>query len=318
VAQERNKALRYRRAVFPKPDKKTPVVKSLESYLDEAHKQFTTVSTRRVELDGSFVLEIRHARKRKDVGSLMHLAAYTKEEPASVVPRAGATDDDAPVTTAPPPRGADYMDGDLHLLVSGNDVVLCASSLHEHKFEQYCALIFEKAGLPPVAAMFQLETVADTDKLAVIENEGVKEIVLNTIAFAATAEHVSRHSIRKTIGKHLMGTFRALFRDDPDLSEISESENLSAQLVIKFDRRKTGGELSQQRLESLAKRLVQDDSDDGFKIRTLQKTTLGYNDVSLQKPVKIRADGKTVQRDAAFRELVTYYQELRNEGHLER
>jgi hypothetical protein len=316
MATMRTKSLRYRRAIFQTPPGKPVRQKTLEEYVEEAHSALKNIVNRRAVTVEGITLECRASRRRRGVGMLVHVAAYTVREPASVVPQPRPEDDDAPVGTVPPPRGADYMDGDLLLLISRNDVIICSSSLHDRKFSDYCSDVFTNAGLPPVASMFRLMPVADADRLAVIEDEGVKQISLDATAFSATADHVTRKSVRRRVGQGMIDAFRAIFQNDPDLHDINELENVSAELVIKFDRRKKGGKLAQERLRSIAKQLV-DESSDGFKITTFRDTTLGQEEVVLHKKVSVPADGKTVQREAVFRELLTYFQELKDDGHLE-
>lgn len=315
---ERRKVLRYRRAIHHRPQGRRPPRASatLEDNIQAAHSKITTSARRLVVFEGGFTLQMRYARQRRNVGTLLHLAAYTEREPTSIVPGVRGSTDDAPLSTAPPPAGAEYMDGDLLLLVSGNDVVFCANSLHERKFEQYCASVFNEAELDPTAAMFELSPVANANKLEIIENEGVKAITLDATLFAASADNVSRRSIRRTLNSGMLEIFRALFGQDAELDEIRSKDNLSAQLVIKFDSRRQGGELGQERIAGLAKRLI-DEPNDGFRIQTKENTTFGHDEITLQKAVVIRAEGKTVQRDAAFAELGAYMEELRDAGHLE-
>lgn len=318
MAVERRKILRYRRAIYQRPQSqrapRTPA--TLEDNIHAAHSKITTSVRRIVVFEGGFTLQMRYARKRRNGGTLLHLAAYTEREPTSIVPGARGSTDDAPLSTAPPPDGAEYMDGDLLLLVSGNDVVVCANSLHEHKFEQYCASVFNEAELDPTASMFELAPVANANKIDIIENEGVKAITLDATMFAASANNVSRRSIRRTLDSGMLEVFRALFGKDAEFDEIRSKENLSAQLVVKFDSRRKGGELGQERIAQLAKRLI-DEPSGGFRIQTRGNTTLGHDEIVLQKAVSIRAQGKTVQRDAAFAELAIYMEELRDAGHLE-
>ncbi len=318
MAVERRKVLRYRRAIYHHPrGKKVPEdFPTLEDNIHAAHSKITTSARRLVAFEGGFTLQMRYARKRRNAGTLLHLAAYTEREPTSIVPGVRGSTDDAPLSTAPPPAGAEYMDGDLLLLVSGNDVVVCASSLHDHKFHQYCASMFNVAEIDPTATMFELAAVANANKLEIIENEGIKAITLDATMFAASADNVSRRSIRRTLNAGMLEVFRALFGKDAEFDEIRSKENLSAQLVIKFDSRRKGGELGQERIVNLAKRLI-DEPGNGFRIQTRANTTFGHDEIVLQKTVTIRAEGKTVQRDAAFAELVNYMEELRNAGHLE-
>ena len=289
----------------------------MEDYLVEAHDRLKNIVSRRVLLADGSTLECRASRRRKGIGHLIHIAAYTEKEPASVVPKAGADVDDAPVSTIPPPSDGEYMDGDLFLLVSGNDAVGCSSGLHEHKFQEYCADVFNRAGLQARTSMFRLTPVGNVDQIDVIAKEGVKQISLGTSVFEATVAHTRRHSMRRRLGEGVINALKAIFTEDLGLKEIESQENLSAELVIKFDARRKGGELGRRRIDKLAERLITE-SADGFKIKTFGNTTLGHDEVSLQKDVEIPAHGKSVQRDATFAQLVTYYSQLKHDGHLAR
>jgi hypothetical protein len=209
------------------------------------------------------------------------------------------------------------MDGDLFLLISDDDVIVCSSGLHEHKFTEYCVDVFHRAGLPPRASLFHLAPVANVNIMDVIAQEGVKQVSLGTSVFAASVEHARRKSLKRTLGAGVLDAFRAIFGQDPAFKDLDQQENLTAELVIKFDGRKKGGELGRERIERLAERLVAE-SAEGFKIKTGKDNTLAYDEVSLQKPVSVRAQGKTIQVDAAFSELVRYFIELKDAGHLER
>lgn len=317
MVKDRQKTLRYRRAVFLQPANGSAVAaETLESYLRRAHRECSTVARRRAQFDGGYILEVRYARRRHNIGTFIHLAAYTEEEPASVVPRATGTEDEAPVSTTPPPRGADFMDGDLLLVVAGNEVLLCGTSLHESRFEHYCASIFNAIDLPPAASMFKLSPVADVDMVVVVENEGVKSISLDATAFSASIERAGRQSIRRNVSDGVQEIVRALFGSDDQLQDVYQRENVSAEIVFKFDKRKKGGEVGQERMAALATQLL-DEPTDGFTIKTFGNTTLRHGDITLQKVVKIPANGKTVDRELAFHELAAYYNELKAAGQLD-
>jgi hypothetical protein len=313
---KRSRHLRYRRAVFiqsaPRASGET-----LEDYVTEAHNRLKNIQSRRVLLSDGSTVECRASRHRRGIGRLVHIAAYTKREPASVVPNAGADDDDAPVDTVPPPSDSEYMDGDLFLLISGNDVVACSSGLHEHKLQEYCADVFNRAGLQPRTSMFRLTPVGNVDQMEVIAREGVRQISLGASVFEASVEHLRRQTLRRRFGDGVVKALRTIFADDLGLKDIEAQENLSAELVIKFDARRKGGEIGRKRIDKLAEKLITD-SVDGFKIKTFGDTTLGHDEVSLQKLVDIPVHGKSVERDATFSQLVSYFKQLDDDGHLGR
>lgn len=312
----RTKQLRYRRATFSGAAAR-PRTETLEKSIDEAHNNLKNIVSRRTQTARGMTLECRASRKRKGVGTLLHITAYTAREHASVVPSARGQDEEAPTSTVPPPPHAEYMDGDLFLLICGDNVITCSSGLHEHKFNEYCVDVFHRAGLPPRSSQFHLASVANVDLMDVIAQEGVKQVSLGTSVFAASVDHARRKTLKRTLGAGVFDAFRAIFAEDPTFKDIDQQENLSAELVIKFDGRRKGGEVGRERIERLAERLVTE-SPEGFSIRTGKNTVLGHEEVALQKPVSIRAQGKTVQVDAVFAELVRYFLELKDAGHLER
>ena len=61
---------------------------------------------------------------------LIHATIETPGEAASVVPMANGSDE-VDVRTINPPNDAEFMDGDAFLLICGNDVVLCATSVRD-------------------------------------------------------------------------------------------------------------------------------------------------------------------------------------------
>lgn len=317
MPEEKSKVLRYRRALFVETEEEgRENVGTLEEMLAAAHRKFTTIDQRRAAYEGGFTLEVRHAAKKRGIGTLLHLAAYTHEEPATIVPRVTGTDS-APVAIVPPPRNADFMDGDLMALIAGNDVILCGNRLSDRNLERYCARMFDLSGFPPAAGMFRLEPVADTDALQVLENQGVKEIKLSVSAFDASVSRAQRKSLRRRIGADVWDEFLSFFGKDADLESIRQHENVSADVVFKFDRRKKGGELAAEHMEQFARSLV-DEEEEGFKIRTFEGTVLGASSLSLQKKVSLVAYGKSVARESAFEALQAYYGELKDAGLLDR
>jgi hypothetical protein len=318
VPQEKAKTLRYRRAIYtvPKDDEEADKILTLEEYLKLAHAKFKSIEQRRVRYDSGYTLEARDARSRRQVGTLLHIAAYTDGEPATIVPLVAGTDS-APVDVLPPPKNTDFMDGDVMALISGNDVVLCASQIHDINLYRYCAGIFTAADLPVQATLFRLERAADADRVQLLEDEGVKQIRLSVSTFDATLSHAKRKSVRTKLGAGMMEELFALLGKDVNMEEAKDYSSLSAEIVIKFDKRRKNGELGGERIEALAKQVVADDDDEGFTIVTGEDNVVGASTLSLHKSVSLPAYGKSVSRDAAYQELVTYFKELDDDGLLE-
>ncbi|MDO3378113.1 hypothetical protein [Geoalkalibacter halelectricus] len=310
MSDEKKKTLSYRKAEYF-----VPVSNTLEHYLAEAHTKLPEIAQRRVVLPGHPVLECRRHQIQDALGVLLHIAAYTPGEHASVVPVASGTDP-AEITTIPPPDQCEFMDGDIMALVSGNHVLLCSSNLHEKKAERYMNDIIDSAKIDTNASKFSLCKRADIDKVRLIQSQGVRSINLNATLFDATLDHIERTTVRKRIGGKLMDEIKALVFEDQDVEQLEQAENLSAQIILKYDSRRKGCVLGRQSIESLANQMLED-GDEGFTIETLGGETIKGSDITLRKTVSLAKHGKSVFCSDAWRALEQYYYELKDAGLLE-
>lgn len=206
------------------------------------------------------------------------------------------------------------MDGDMMVLVADNHVLICSSSLHEKTFTDYLNKLLIDAGFL-VEDEILLTRVADIDKTKLLA-QGIKEVHLNSSLFEASIDHAKRKAVSRKIVGGVMDELMAIFEKDKNLSEIMDEENLSAEVVFKFDSRKKGGEVAKARLQKLAEVAAADDDESAVFI-TMNGNKIRGSDVSLKKAVNIKLQGKSVFYDDAFKELRTYYLELDGEGLLE-
>lgn len=310
MTTEKKKTLSYRKAEFF-----VPVAKNLEQYLAEAHTKLPHVAQRRVVMPGHPVLECRRHQTQDSLGVLLHIAAYTPGEHVSIVPTARGTEV-SDIATTPPPDNCEFMDGDIMALVSGNHVLLCSSNLHEKKAERYMVEIIDSAKIEANASKFGLCKKADVDKVRLIQSQGVRSINLNATLFDATLDQIERTTVRKKIGGKLMDEIKALVFEDQGAEQLEQAENLSAQVILKYDSRKKGSTLGRQSIEALASQMIED-GDEGFTIETLGGETIKGSDITLRKTVSLAKHGKSVFCSDAWRALEQYYHELRDGGLLE-
>jgi hypothetical protein len=170
---------------------------------------------------------------------------------ASVTKKGDDNLDDAEVDTAPPPDGAEFMDGDIFLYVRGNHVCMCATGIREGAIHFYLSSIFNKARLPVEATQFELQRVADVNKVKMIQSQGVKEVDLAATLYDASLKYINRRGtpgLLGVVGKHI----GALFGKDSG----SADENLMVTLGIRTDGRRKGTVLAAKRLEKIAEDVV--------------------------------------------------------------
>ena len=76
-----------------------------------------------------------------------------------------------------------------------------------------------------------------------------------------------RQQVREILRPELVHFLLSIIGRDAEMEEISQAENLTAQLLIRFDRRRRGGELGAERLKQLSLNLLEGE-EDGFVIET--------------------------------------------------
>ncbi|ADU63420.1 MAG: hypothetical protein KUA35_10290 [Pseudodesulfovibrio sp.] len=313
---DKSRTMSYLRAFFP--DNKAL---TLCEYLAAAHRRVTTVADRTFTIDGQEVKCCHEERKRdpstKERRQYVHVSVSTPGEPVSLVPQ-GGQNKEVDLGTAVPPQGNDFMDGDLMLLVQDNHVLFCSTGLRVSKAKEYLMHLLEKTGQPEEALAFSLVSVADVDKVRMIREKGVKRLHLSAGLFPATLDHLKRttNTMSEKVVKAVTEEFLEICKKDESLAQYSEAENLTAEIILKYDRRFKGGELGQKRIESLAEMAV-DEGDDGFKIVTGDGETISASTITLRKEIKVPKYGKTVRHESVWAEMRTYLKELRNKGLLD-
>jgi len=305
MPEEKTKTLSYRRAQFLSPEAE----RALEDYLSEAKSK--TPDLAKFIHENGFVLEERHHLFDPKVGHFLHIVAFTPGEKASIVPHLPGA-----LATTSPPKQSDFLDGDIMVLIAGNHAIICSNGLHEKKVEQFLDKYFEAAGLDRVARCFNLTKVANINKVKMIEAQGVKEITLSSSLFDVSMQHNERTTVSKRLSGAFWDEVKALVLKDDGTSEIEESENLTAHLVLSYDGRKKEISVGRKRLEDISKKVVEED-EEGFSIVTVSGETLRGSDIALRKFTKIQKHGKSVLHSHAWTELEAYYRELYYNGLLD-
>lgn len=278
---------------------------SLSNLVNELHNAYTTVETRRA-LVGSQVIEGRNVHIDPDGTSVLHLVSYTPDDQIAVVPSAGNVPA-ADLALIDAPDGAEFLDGELMLLLSGNDVAICRNGMGENHFISYVSHLSREVGYDNSIAIFELFKRADIDKLRTVRQEGIRQISMKSLSHSLAVARVERESIRKSFLGDVWDEFREIVGVPGDIEE--DVENLKVEVLFTFDKR-NGTELDQRQLVALAEGIIADDEDEGFSIETLSGKKLRAQDIVISKAVRIRAYGKSVHHSEAWGHLREFWQEL--------
>jgi hypothetical protein len=156
--------------------------------------------------------------------------------------------------------------------------------------------------------------VADVNKVKLIKAQGVKEIEIRATMFEATASYQRRKTqALGTLGaaaKHL----KALLGKENDVT----NDALKILLSLKVDRRLKGIPLGEKRIEQLAADLLDNqEGHDDFTIITKSGQRISREEIYMRITVPIKGVGKSVDREAAWKELRSFYLSLEKAGALE-
>ena len=310
MANYREKTLSYRRAEWL-----TPGVLTLERCIRDAHLKLQTIAERTI------VYGAHHVRsaKMKSVtsgGILMHITAEIPGDSTSVVPKISDRSSEFDLGTARPPSGGEWLTGDAFLYVRDDHVCMCTTDIHDGAVRYFLQLLFEKSKLRKDSTRFSLEKVADISKVKLLHRQGVKELELRATLFKATASYAKRKNavvgVTGAIGKHL----KAVAGKPNDVTK----DALRVELVLKVDRRlgQRNIAVGEKQIEFLAANVLQNrDKDDEFVIVTGTGERITRDEIFVRSKVRIESDGKTVNCDKAWEELLEFFGRLYDTGVLE-
>ena len=309
----KKKPFHYARAVItPKAEQR-----NLQQLIDDTYSRLHTLESRTHQFSDGISLQTRHYNKRARLhGSQLHVVAFTNNEPTTIVPRPKPRQVDADLGQAMPPRDADYMDGEVFLLIRGNHVLICAAgvAVSDSKVARFIEHLVLASGASTSTVSIFLHRVADVSKLKLIGRHGVKALALNASMDDAGLRNTLRTSARKKILGGVLDTFKALVSMDDEETDDEARAHLEAEVTIKVDRYGRG-EISQTKLNELAKLAL--DEDEGVRVVLTNGTVLAGNRISTHKYFEITHKAKGMFRTDALDKMDGYMNELKADGYFE-
>jgi len=314
IPKRRPKKFHYRRAAWHTEAKKQP----LSTMVEAAHTKFSTVGERRFEgLHGS---KFEGSRWKKDENGdiFLHLTLYYPGQPTSTVSNE-ENNIAATIEAHRAPDTKEFLDGDIFALIRKNHVILCCHSIREQYFDTYIRRILNKNEID--TELFYLDKIAKASKVKLINDEGVKEIILNSSLYKASIDEIEEKRVQNIIGKAREQLAR-IFATDPTLKEIRENENLNMQISIKYNgteaqRNKKDPEfgiVGKKRLLEASNLLIENAKDDGFVIVTGSGNQISADDIRVSESFNVDTLGKSLDYQDAWGKLANYANQLEAAG----
>ncbi|MCV0371687.1 hypothetical protein [Filomicrobium sp.] len=275
---------------------------SLESLLRSAHTDDLNHADRKAKV-GNLIVQARNFLNETSY-HLLHLVAYVPDDKMQVVP---LTDTDAELELADPPDETEYLDGEMMLLVQGNDVLMCKCGLSESAMLNFVEQVGEKLGFESEIVRCNLGKRIDIDKMAMIKKEGVHRLSMNALAHSVSVDAAERSTVRRKFAGVIFDEVRDILGVEAEVPE--DAENLKVEVSLTFDKRR-GTEIDKRQLQVMAETIL-DDEDGGFAIETLAGRKVRADDILLSKAVMLPAFGKSVRHEDAWERLIEFNQEIR-------
>jgi hypothetical protein len=290
---------------------------TLEALMRTAHDNLKSSNARILGYSNGMLQGMDCRLRREDL--LIHIAYYTPDQPASLVPTPSPTESVLNTTEENPPAGHNFMEGDLFILIRNNDVILCPSNLHENAATHYISWMLQNgASIDIDANRYAISAVANLDMVKLIQSEGVRTLSLGASLYAATLSYNKRKSIRhdkveslKKFAFDLLGA-----EGDASLAEQKKFANLSAKVSLSFDSRKRGGEIAGEQITKTALDLVSNQEDDNISIETRKGTIISHDEIRVSERVYLPCSGNSVSKLDAWQAMVEYMKQLHSRGML--
>jgi hypothetical protein len=306
----RDKTVSYRRAEW------LPEVMglTLEKCLKDALVNLKTIDERTIIAGGQHTRIVKH-RNVTAGGTYFHITSDTPGEFASVVPKVAPNVSELDLKVQKPPTDGEWLDGDAFLYVRDDHVCMCSTAMRDSTIQNYLFELFKKATLRKDSIRFQLMKAADITKLKMLHSQGVKELEIRGTLYQVTANYEKRKARVAgglgAIGKHIKNYLKRPHDVTPDA--------LRVMLVLKVDRR-FGKHIrvGEKTIETLAADVVKNsEKNEDYVIVTKTGQKISPKEIFMRSKVSIESDGKTVNRDKAWRELLGFFDQLKNSGALE-
>lgn len=323
--KKKPRKLQYRRAVWNSKGDSQENNDSLENYLKVVHTQ--SINTGDLTFScGAFNITCANYKADSD-GVYLQLAKYSPGSNTCTIDK-NLLQASRQIFAEPAPEGKDYMEGDIFILVKDNHVLLCPSGARENIAIKYFSFIFNKVNKLFSATSFDLQIIANIDKLNLIQKEGVKEIILNASIYEASKQFIEQNNKLSGLVPNFIHDLKRIFAKDKNLKDIQEQENLNVSISLKFDgnearkKKKTAdfGTRGLERLQTASRMLLAEPDefrDDDFEIVTYSGKRITPQEIQVSEDFNIEILGTSISRDGAWGALKTYYDKLKGNGILE-
>lgn len=306
MAAKVSKLLHYRRAVF---SAQGVVPRKLEHYVGQAFRGLEIVAERTVDVGGKSLQGAAYEVK-DHVGCFLHVVTYIEGDKASTVPTR-RNEREVDLVPADAPDGSEFSDGDIHALISGDNVLFCSTGLKDSTLKRYLDAIFKQQGVQ--VPSYEVKPAATEDAVKML-GEGVREIGINVAADKADLQYAvkagEQPGFREALS-HLLSSFAG---HDKKLDEALRRSDVNVGIRIQATGKVKEDDVRLDLLGEVGQYVIEDDEEENFYIVTRKGTRITSKDISIKQSARMERNAKSVFRREAWDSLEKMLGQLREAG----
>jgi hypothetical protein len=251
-----------------------------------------------------------------DDGVAIQCLKYADGEPAGVLSMEGGAQ--VFVGEKRPGNGENFVDNAFFGFVSGNDVVSIGAGQNAAGLRYFLNRFFERAGVVADRNQFGLSRVANVNAVHKIHTSGgVAKLQMDLSLEEATNAYVEELAAAPRAG--MIGKLGSVFGSLLDGGGASEELRRSRKGKMRVSVNVPNTDLlpAKNALNDAASTFLEDEEFDDYVLELRNGDTIKPGEMSVKKRVNFERYAQSVPHDAAFSEMRSFMQQLREDGQLD-
>jgi len=304
MSKKQNKVIHYRRVNFENED-----AKKYEYYVKQVFDILESTGEAKINIyERTF--ERMAYEYTKGVGCFVHFATYIEGDKACGVPKKRRSTK-AELQALSAPDNIEFSDGDLHVLISGNNVYYCPIGVHDGNIKRYFDALFDREEIDiPEYSLRRATTQQALKALA----EGVRKIGINSTADKAVLQYETEKASGNTLAGSMGKAICAFARNDDRMSKALKRHDISICISIGTKGRVVEDDTRVDLLNRIGEGIIEEDEEEQFYIITSKGTRITSKDISIKKRVRMNKFAKSVFRDEAWSFLRLFRKDMVENG----
>ena len=289
MEKKRKKTFHLLEANFTMPNSQQYNLKTLLTDIVHEHND---LKGKELRIDDKFY-QINQITSKNNI-LFFQFSKYTPGENATAIKTANKKKtEDTKLKEAAPPQDFDFSEGDIIVGIEDNNIFVCANNLFPNCIDNFfCNIITQYHSLGDQLS-FNIMKPSRGDKIKIIQEHGIKSIILNNLMSSQENLLPSKNIFRRI--------YNLAFKKDPNLQNFSINSNCYMKLEIGSIKGKKNEELIKEAIILIEE--SQKGYGDAFVIITGNGQKITQKEINYTQEHNLPIYGNSVQFEAAIAKL---------------